>query len=103
LLVLLAPLLDEVGNSPWTGLRQPIIRELGRYERDGLITVQWAERSAHWPYPGLYWNDLYGIPTLLVEVGLDQQTFDVRLGGCHLVSGASSPVTPVDGGMAGHH
>jgi energy-coupling factor transporter ATP-binding protein EcfA2 len=92
LLVLLAPFADETGDSPWAGLREALIRQLGRLEAKGLITVRRLARPASWPHPALYWNDLYGIATLLVEIGLDRQTLDIRLGGCHLTPGARSPI-----------
>jgi hypothetical protein len=90
LVVLLAPVADQAGHSPWAGLNP--FRELSRYEH---LHVHEATRRVRWPNRSLYWGDLYGLPTLLVQVGLDRQTLDVRLGGCHLLPGAEAPITPL--------
>jgi hypothetical protein len=61
LVVLLAPVTDQAGESPWVGLNP--FRELSRYRH---MFVYEATRRVRWPNPNLYWGDLYGLPTLLV-------------------------------------
>jgi hypothetical protein len=88
LVVLLAPVIEQAGESPWAGLNP--FRELSRYEH---IYVYEATRRVRWPNPNLYWGDLDGLPTLVVQVGLDHQNLDLRLGGCHLLPGPGAPIT----------
>jgi WD domain, G-beta repeat len=90
LVVLLAPITDQAQQSPWVGLNP--FRELSRYAH---IYLYEATRRVRWPNANLYWGDLYGLATLLIQVGLDQQILDLRLGGCHLLPGPGAPITPL--------
>ncbi|RAK31295.1 hypothetical protein B0I29_115101 [Actinoplanes lutulentus] len=88
-LVVLLPRAHGTAEPQWNGLRHAIIDALRRQlVSDGLVILHDAMRTLSWPHAGLYWNDLYGIPTLIVQTTFFHDKLDIGLGGCHLRPGA---------------
>ncbi|MFD7260147.1 hypothetical protein [Streptomyces sp. NPDC059874] len=91
-LVVLLPTFHGSPEGHWAGLRGSVIDALRRrLAADGLIELQDSLRTLASPHAAFYWNDLYGIPTLVVQVRYFRDTLDISLGGCHLRAGAESP------------
>ncbi|MGW7319028.1 hypothetical protein [Streptomyces sp. NPDC054854] len=82
--VLLLPRFHGSAAAHWSGLRTTLIASLRRtLGADGLVEFQEIDGAISWPHAGLYWNDLYGLPALVVQVSLFRDTLDLALGGCH--------------------
>ncbi|MDX2395598.1 hypothetical protein NJL88_37190 [Streptomyces sp. DK15] len=90
--VLLLPRFHGSAAAHWSGLRTTLIASLRRaLGADGLVEFQEIDGAISWPHAGLYWNDLYGLPALVVQVSLFRDTLDLALGGCHLRAGSGDP------------
>ncbi|MDI1461050.1 hypothetical protein QEZ54_08745 [Catellatospora sp. KI3] len=90
-LLVLLPRAHGTTEPQWNGLRHAIVDALRRQlVADGLVLLYDAMRTLSWPHAGLYWNDLYGIPTLVVQTTFFQDKLDIGLGGCHLSPGAAA-------------
>jgi hypothetical protein len=91
-LVVLLPRAHGTAEPQWNGLRHAIVDALRRQlVSEGLVILHDAMRALSWPHAGLYWNDLYGIPTLIVQTMFFHDKLDIGLGGCHLRPGADDP------------
>ncbi|WP_028811984.1 hypothetical protein [Streptomyces flavidovirens] len=91
-LVVLLPTFHGSPDGTWEGLRGAVVDALRRrLATDGLIELQDSLRTFSWPHAAFYWNDLYGIPTLIVQVRYFRDVLDVSLGGCHLRPKTESP------------
>ncbi|MET9604917.1 hypothetical protein ABZZ17_07580 [Streptomyces sp. NPDC006512] len=90
--VLLLPKFHGPTAAHWSGLRTTLVSALRRtLGADGLVEFQEVDGAISWPHAGLYWNDLYGLPTLVVQVSLFRDTLDLALGGCHLRAATDGP------------
>ncbi|BCJ68692.1 hypothetical protein GCM10009779_00150 [Polymorphospora rubra] len=95
-LVVLLPRFHGTPEPHWAGLRQAVADALRRQlSADGLVLLYDAMRPLSWPHAGFYWNDLYGIPTMIVQVAFARDTLDVSLGGCHLRPRSDAPAEPM--------
>ena len=91
-MVLLPQFRETEEEGQWTGLRHAVAGALRQQlASDGQVVLYDAMRTLSWPHAGLYWNDLYGIPTLIVQVTSYRDTLDVGLGGCQLRPRADAP------------
>jgi hypothetical protein len=90
LLLLIPP--DGVPDELWVSLRTRIRGEVQGYQDKGLLFQRAADRRFNWPHSALFVNDLYDLPTILVDLLLDEDYVDVHIGGCNLGTAQSTRV-----------
>jgi hypothetical protein len=93
LVVLVPPFNIPADETRWLGLRHLVLEELRQQLVSASLISLHETRALAWPHANLYWGDLYGLPTLVVQVGAARDVLDVSLGQQHLV--AEQPVPAV--------
>ncbi|MFJ5933502.1 hypothetical protein [Streptomyces sp. NPDC093071] len=93
--LLLLPRFSGLNEPHWAGLRTALSAALRHtLGNEGLVELHDGLGALTWPHAGLYWNDLYGVPTFVAQVSLYRDTLDLSLGGCHLGTG-TVPTEPL--------
>ncbi|MFF5779514.1 hypothetical protein ACFY7Y_21545 [Streptomyces virginiae] len=83
--LLLFPPLAGAIEPQWAGLRSAVLAGLRRTLGSGGLVETYDHLNLFpWPHAGLYWNDLYGIPTFVAQITLFRDTLELGIGGCHL-------------------